>query len=95
MSAPCPVLGFVVQAILHATTTDADADALRDDFVDLLETNDLSTGGGGDRRLEYAVTRDGGQATQADRELVLAWAVRWAHVAQVAVSDLVDLNRAA
>ena len=45
----------------------------------------------GDRRLEYVVSREGSQATQADRELVLEWAKRWNQIAAIEVSDIIDL----
>jgi uncharacterized protein YggL (DUF469 family) len=95
MSAPCPVFGFVVHATLHEGSPDDAADDLRNDFIEMLESNGLMTGGGGHRTLEFVVNREGGQATNADRELVAAWAARWTRVATIAVSDLTDLSEVA
>ena len=92
MSAPCPIFGFVVAARLRDASTVADSDSLVDDLIDVLESNDLMTNTGAHRRLEYLVSREGGQATQADRELVLAWAERWSAIAEIRVSDLIDLQ---
>ena len=92
MSAPCPTFGFIVTTRLRESSTGADSDSLVDDLIEVLESNDLSMGGGGDRVLEYVVSRDGGQATQADREIVLQWAERWTAIAEIDVSDLIDLQ---
>jgi uncharacterized protein YggL (DUF469 family) len=91
MSAPCPILGFMVVITLLPSTSDAQADALTVDLAELLEANGMMMGGGGDRTLELAITREGTQATDADRQLVAAWAARWASAATVSISDLVDL----
>ena len=95
MSAPCPILGFVVVAALRATTAGSQRDAMVDELVATLEENGLVMGGGGDRVLQYEISRDGAQAADADRLLILAWAARWTRVATITVSELVDLNHAA
>ena len=91
MSAPCPILGFMIVITLHPSTSEAQSDALTGDLVELLEANGLMMGGGGDRTLELAITREGAQATDGDRQLVAAWAARWATAATVSISDLIDL----
>ncbi|HEY9226339.1 MAG TPA: 50S ribosome-binding protein YggL [Gemmatimonadaceae bacterium] len=96
MSAPCPLFGFVVSIRLRPETTELDADLLADQLIDLLEANSLTTEGGGlDRHLEFVVNREGAQATQSDRELILTWAERWREKAAIAVGDLVDRNEVA
>jgi len=95
MSAPCPILGFVVVAVRHADTSDSQHDAMVNDLVDTLEANGLMMGRSGDRVLDLAIRREGTQATDADRQLVVAWAARWTGVATITVSELVDLNHAA
>ncbi|MFL5608502.1 MAG: 50S ribosome-binding protein YggL [Gemmatimonadaceae bacterium] len=92
MSAPCPLFGFIVRASLHSGTSAAAADSLLDDFIGMLEANGLIAGGGRDRTWEHVVQREGAQATHADREAVIAWASRWAHLADITVSDLVDFR---
>ncbi|HEV7994082.1 MAG TPA: 50S ribosome-binding protein YggL [Gemmatimonadaceae bacterium] len=92
MSGACPSLGFTVRAVLHASTTEREADAMVDDLIVRLEANGMMMGGGGDRVHVYGVSREAGQATQADRDLIVEWASQWASVAQVTVSDLIDLD---
>ena len=95
MSAPCPILGFVVVLALHADASSSQSDIMVDELIETLESNGLMMGGGGDRVQEYVINREGGQATDADRDLVAGWAARWANVATITVSELVDLNHAA
>jgi hypothetical protein len=40
------------------------------------------------------VSREGSQATEAERKLVDRWAKEWSSVAAITVSDLVDLSPA-
>jgi uncharacterized protein YggL (DUF469 family) len=94
MSAPCPTFGFLVHARLRDARAKADANALRESLIEVIEANGLETGGGGgERTLDYAISREGSQATHADREVVLEWASRWSGVAEIEVSDLVDLRQ--
>jgi uncharacterized protein YggL (DUF469 family) len=92
MSAPCPEFGFVLTANVRDDAPDARVGALIDDLIELLEAHGLTTAGGGNRLLEYVISREGSQATDADRQLVAAWTNRWDDVATFTVSDLVDLN---
>jgi uncharacterized protein YggL (DUF469 family) len=92
MSGACPVFGFSVRMALRDGVESDVGDAIVDDLVRLLEANGLSMGGAGDREREFVVTRDGTQATDADRQLVQRWAERWKQDAAVRVTELVDLN---
>jgi hypothetical protein len=88
MSAPCPALGFVV----HVTPRPGHEDEMNllvADLEALLDTHGLTMSPSGHRG--YALRREGSQATQMDRELVLAWAERWTRVADIRVSDITDL----
>jgi hypothetical protein len=89
MSAACPLLGFIVCARPRAA--DANIGVVTEALLGLLEANDLVTRSR--RPLEFEITREGSQATHADRELVLAWAQDWERVADIEVSDLVDFQR--
>ena len=89
MSAPCPTFGFVVAARLR--NAGAGSDTLVGSLSQLLEANGLEMSRS-DRSLEYIVSREGTQATQADRELVLSWADRWSELADIEVTDLMDLG---
>ena len=92
MSSACPILGFMVTAELHASSADLEADALIDSLARLLEANGLTMRGGGARSRRLEVRREGSQATDADRRLVLEWAEAGAHVARITVSQIVDLS---
>jgi hypothetical protein len=91
MSAACPMLGFMIDVVLSAGATET-ANEIRKDLVTHLEPHGLSVADAGTAR--YTITRDGSQATHADRELVMLWTERWTSVAEVHVSDLVDLSAA-
>jgi len=95
MSAPCPVFGFAIVIEPNASLSDQETDAVVDDLIGFLEQNGLVTGSGGRRAFEFFVSREGSQATHADRELLFEWAGRWKSHATIAVSDLVDLNQTA
>ena len=94
MSAPCPVLGFIVEARLRTVSREADSEFIVEDLLEVLARNGLEIGRGSGRKLQFAISREGTQATQADRELLLAWGKRWDAVAEVDVSDLIDLQNA-
>lgn len=89
MSAPCPIFGFVLYARLLDSS--ADVGALRASLAEFLDANGLDLTSSG--AVDCVVTREGSQTTNSDRELVLEWAARWAHVATIDVSDLIDLQR--
>jgi hypothetical protein len=91
MSAPCPTLGFVVRATLRDATDPTRANALVESLDHVLESNDLANQRV--RPLEFEITRDGSQATHADRELLFQWAEGWSDVARIEISDIVDLGR--
>lgn len=91
MSAPCPTYGFAI-ALRPAPGLDAAASAaLRDAFVAAVEARGLSAGGG-DRVWRHVISRDGGQAIDADREALRAWAASRPDVMDVTVGPLVDLD---
>ena len=93
MSAPCPILGFTVRVDLHESAA-SQREALTEALTALLATQGLVASGGGHRQLLFIVTREGSQATEAERQLVERWAAEWNQVATIAVSDLVDLSPA-
>ena len=108
MSAPCPEFGFVLRAILDSSEAEpgASVGAFTGELIELLESNGLTTYGavddvhheavgGNGVAVTFNITRDGAQATDADRRLVAEWANRWATNARVIVSDLVDLTELA
>jgi uncharacterized protein YggL (DUF469 family) len=92
MSAPCPILGFTVLVDLHESVGEPQAEALTQSLTELAATQGLVASGGGRRQLLFVVSREGSQATEAERQLVEGWAAEWADVAAITVSDLVDLS---
>jgi len=94
MSAPCPVLGFVIRVTLGDLASESDADAVVDDLMAFLENHGLVGAGEGARTLEFVVHRDGSQADERDREMVREWSARWTERASVDVGPLTDLNPA-
>jgi uncharacterized protein YggL (DUF469 family) len=93
MSAPCPILGFTVLVALRESG-DSQAAAITQSLRELLAAQGLESSGGGRRQLLFVVSREGSQATEAERQLVESWASEWSDVADITVSDLVDLSAA-
>jgi len=94
MSAPCPILGFTVLVDLHESVEESQADVLTQALTELLAAQGLESSGGGRRQRLFVVSREGNQATEAERQLVESWASEWRDVADITVSDLVDLGAA-
>jgi uncharacterized protein YggL (DUF469 family) len=95
MSAPCPILGFVIHVALADSTSETEADAIIDDLMAFLENHGLVGAGEGARTLEFVVHREGTQADDRDRDTVREWSARWHGRATVDVGPLTDLNPAA
>jgi uncharacterized protein YggL (DUF469 family) len=93
MSAPCPILGFTVLVALRESG-DSQAAAITQSLRELLAAQGLESSGGGRRQLLFVVSREGSQATEAERQLVESWASEWSSIADITVSDLVDLSAA-
>jgi uncharacterized protein YggL (DUF469 family) len=93
MSAPCPIFGFVIRVRFRDASTEADSHCVVDDLRRVLDSNDLVASRGANG-LEFVISREGSQTTQSDRELVFEWAERWKSIAEIDVSDLIDLQSA-
>jgi hypothetical protein len=91
MSRPCPLLGLIISVTRHAPPAERETDPLADDLLSVLEHNGLVARAGATAR-EYIVSREGGQVTDVDRQLILAWAERWARLATIGVSQVTDLD---
>ena len=92
MSAPCPILAFVVTIRIDDATA-ADTLRLTEDLNEFLDRHGLTVTGPSGRTREYLIRRDGAQATDEDRTLVRGWASRWASIASVDVGDIVDISQ--
>jgi hypothetical protein len=85
MSAPCPIFGFIVRA----SSLDA-ARRLRAELAERLSENGLLVDAARDR-ASLVVTREGSQATDSDRHLVIDLLEGELNAGDATVSDLVDL----
>jgi uncharacterized protein YggL (DUF469 family) len=96
VSAACPVLGFDVVVRLRDGIDAAAADAVWRLFrAEAVEGNGLAAEGGGGRTWRVTIVRDGGQATEADRIAVSAWAAGHEAILSCEVGPIVDVGGAA
>jgi uncharacterized protein YggL (DUF469 family) len=86
------MLGFTVTIAPRDATSPDERRRIVDSLIDALERHDLTGAVRGTGAVEVVVRRDGSQATDADRELVQAWAADWSGRAVIAVGDIVDLT---
>ena len=91
MSAACPIFGFVLQLPTDNVGAAHSLDALR---AEVLERRGLLLADG-EAANAYIVVGDGFQATDADREAVIAWLNAQPHAAGYTVGALDDVGRAA
>ena len=96
MSAPCPVFGFEIVLHVAPALDEAAALALWDDFITgPIEARGLvCAGAGGVDRWSQVVHSDAGQATDADREAVAAWAAARPEIRRAEIGPLVDVTGA-
>lgn len=93
MSAACPELGFRLVVTFAASTAQSSIEACRSVFqYDVIDRNNLIAIGGGPREWRYTITKEGGQATDADRELVRDWIAQHFGDASISVGPIVDLS---
>ncbi|MGE5102349.1 MAG: 50S ribosome-binding protein YggL [Deltaproteobacteria bacterium] len=97
MSAPCPVFGFLVELQVAAALTSSQMRELRTAFLTrVIEPRGLTyneRSGGHD--WSFVVQSEAGQATDADRQAVQAWAREQREVAATKVGPLLDFASAA
>lgn len=93
MSASCPVFGLIIH-LEPARGVDSDI-VLRMLRTELLESRGLVATVLGPHGDEIVITGDGFQATDADREAIVAWLSAQAQVARYEVSQLGDVGHAA
>lgn len=93
MSATCPRYGFEVRMAPRAGAPHGVFATLRANFLaDVVAANDLVHTGGGEASALYTLSRQGMQATDADRELVRRWADTHAAELSVEIGPLIDLD---
>lgn len=93
MSATCPRYGFEVRMAPRAGAPRDAFATLRANFLaDVVAANDFVHTGGGETLALYTLSREGMQATDADRELVRRWADAHAAELSVEIGPLIDLD---
>jgi uncharacterized protein YggL (DUF469 family) len=92
MSAPCPIFGFELTFRLRSESSENDRIALWDAFVEQVEARGLCAAGGGDIVWRHVIERDGGQAIDADRQALLAWAESQEQIVDAQAGPLIDLT---
>lgn len=92
MTAACPRFGFTVEITLAPGVSEPEAATLRQQFSALLDASGMTHAGSERAVWRYVVSRDAGQATNADREAVAAWAARRSSIASCRVGELIDLR---
>ena len=93
MSSACPDYGFEFSFRATPEALDDPDDALWHDFNDMIESQGLSAAGGlTGTQWHHVISRDGAQATDQDREMLLAWARNRADIVDAAAGLLIDLN---
>ena len=94
MTAACPEFGFEIAVHLAPHIEAQRRRALAATFRAFAESHGLIADGGGGREWHYVVTRDGGQAIDADRQLLGDWMRSRPEVVRADVGPIVDLKEA-
>lgn len=92
MTAACPHFGFTVDITLAPGISESEAAQLRQQFSATLDASGLTRATSERATWRYVVSRDAGQATNADREAIAAWAAAHAAIASCRIGDLIDLR---
>jgi hypothetical protein len=87
MSAPCPRFGFIITAASMQA-----AEALRHVLIEHPATTGLEIEPSADNSSTLIVTREGSQATDGDRQLIMVLLNGELKAGGARVYDLVDLN---
>lgn len=92
MSAACPRFGFSVDVSVHEHIAPARRQELRAEFLRLLDMSGMTCSGASGASWRFMLSREAGQATNDDRDLVGRWAGERPEIASCRVGDLVDLR---
>ena len=95
MSAPCPTLGFRLAFTIAAGIGEAREAIIRDAFLEALGAYGLVGEATDGEAFAYTVTGDGTQATESDRERVLAWLDEHPEIAGRRAGPLTDVKERA
>jgi uncharacterized protein YggL (DUF469 family) len=93
VTAPCFMLGFLVELEVDETISSGRHDALWQTFMGVVEERGLvADGGTGRKRWSYMLRSEASQASDMDRKAIQAWAESRVEIAAVRVGPLVDLD---
>lgn len=92
MTAACPRFGFTVEITLAPGASESAATNLRRDFSAILDASGMTHASSARATWRYLVSREAGQATHADREVIADWAAHHSSIASCRIGDLIDLR---
>jgi len=93
VSAPCPVFGFTVDFRVEEGLDDAAESALWASFIGAIDERGLMCGGGyTDTEWSHVVHSEAGQATDADRDAIVAWSKTRPEIIAITVGPLRDIQ---
>lgn len=92
MSAPCPTLGFHLTFAIAPGAARSHRGALRAAFLKTAAAYGLVCEERDEGSLQFVVTGDGLQATESDRERLIAWLAEQPEIASHRAGPLTDLT---
>ena len=92
MSAPCPTLGFHLAFAVVPGEPGSNRGVLREAFLRAAAAYGLVCEARDEESLQFVVTGDGLQATEADRERLIAWVAAQPEIASHRAGPLTDLT---
>jgi len=92
VSAPCPTLGFRLAFTFAAHVDVSRRDAVHRAFLETLAAYGLNGDAAEGAALAYTITGDGTQATESDRERLVAWLERQPEIASHRAGPLTDVG---
>jgi uncharacterized protein YggL (DUF469 family) len=92
VSAPCPTFGFHLSFTIVAAEAEAVGAAVRASFLEHVGALGLVAEGASGDRFEFVITGDGTQATDSDRQRLIAWLDGQREIASHRAGPLTDLT---
>ena len=92
MSAPCPTLGFRLVFTIASHVDASRRDAVHRAFLETLAAYGLNGEAAEGAVSAYTITGDGTQATESDRERLVAWLDEQPEIAGHRVGPLTDVG---
>lgn len=92
MSAPCPALGFDLAFTIAPAVDAARSTAVRAAFLEAVAAHGLVCEAASGDGFDFVIAGDGTQATESDRERLLAWLDGQPEVASRRAGPIIDLR---